>query len=119
MAASIWQSLSRNARFSILAFLAAAALSIFSMGALGYAIYYLVAPFLNKSIDSLQGGSTWPTVIFAGMCWSVSFLLAGVSYHYTSKWKFPSVASKVIYGFVLWLWILIVWYLLLNFKIVQ
>lgn len=119
MAASIWQSISKNARFSILAFIASLALSIVSMGALGFGIYYLVAPFLNKSIDSLEGDSTWPTVIFAGMCWSVGFLLAGLLFHHTTKWKFPPIASKVIYGFVLWLWIFVVWYLLLNFKIVQ
>lgn len=115
----MWQSLSRNAKFSILAFFATLALGVFSMGALGMAIYYLVAPFLNKSIDTLEGDSTWPTVIMVGMCWSFGFLIAGVVFHYTTKWRFPPFASKAVYVFVLWLWILIVWYLLLNFKIVQ
>jgi hypothetical protein len=119
MTKSIWQSLSRNARFSILAFFVTLAAGVFSMGALGLGIYYLVAPVLNKSIDSLAGDSAWPTMIFAGMCWSIAFLLAGGAYYYTSKWQWPATASNIIYGLVLWLWIFVVWILLLNFRIVQ
>jgi hypothetical protein len=116
---SIWNSLSLNARISIVAFIITMVLGLLSMGALGMVLYYPVAPLLNKSIDTLQGDRTWPTVIMVGMLWSFGFLLAAGGYHYSVKWTLPGVASYFIYGFILWLWALVLWYLFLNFKIVQ
>jgi hypothetical protein len=115
----MWKTLSPNARFSIVAFVVTLGLGLLSMGALGLALYYLVFPFLNKDIDSLQGDSAWPTIILVGMLWSFGFLFAGVVYHYLAKWKLPKYIGYSAYALILWVWILILWYVCLNYKIVN
>ena len=115
----MWKSLSGTTRFSIIAFIVTLALGLFSMGALGMALYYLVFPFLNKDIDSLQGDSAWPTIILVGMLWSFGFLYAGLAYHYLVKWKLPKYLGYTAYVLILWIWILILWYVCLNYKIVN
>ena len=93
---SIWQSWSVTTRFSILAFCGSMALSLLSMGALGYLLYYPVAPLLPESIDTLPGDTTWPSVIFAGMVWSFGFLLAGIAFHYSNRQNLQKVIMYVI-----------------------
>jgi hypothetical protein len=111
---SLWQSWSTTTRFSIVAFVIAAALSVLSMGALGFALYYPVALALPYSIDQLQGDATWPSIIMAGMTWSLGFLWAGLILHYlklkiTKRWQ-----SVLLYILILWLWDYIVWFTILT-----
>ena len=58
----MWKKFSGTTKFSIVAFILTLALGLLSMGALGYGLYFLVAPVLDKDIDSLRGDTTWPTV---------------------------------------------------------
>jgi len=115
----MWKTLSPNARFSIIGFIVTLGLGLLSMGVLGLGLYYLVFPFLNKDIDSLQGDAAWPTIILVGMLWSFGFLFAGMVYHYLIKWKSPKYIGNIAYVFVLWVWILVLWYVCLNYPIVN
>jgi len=112
----MWRKLSGNARFSIAAFVLTLALGLLSMGAYGYGLYFLVAPFLNKNIDTLRGDITWPTVLWVGIFSSLGFLIAGAVFHYLRS-RVGEIISYVIYAGVLWCWVWIVWYLFLNFPI--
>ena len=78
----MWKRFSGNARFSIVAFFLTLALGLLSMGAYGYGLYFLVAPFLEKDIDALRGDITWPTILMIGMLSSLGFLFAGAAFHY-------------------------------------
>ncbi len=114
----MWKKLSGTTKFSIVAFLLTLALGFLSMGALGYGLYFLVAPMLDKDIDSLRADTTWPTVLLVGMLSSFGFLFGGVAFHYL-RTRIKELASYIVYIIILWLWILSVWYLFLNFEIVQ
>ena len=94
-------------------------LSLLSMGALGYLLYYPVALLLPESIDTLAGDSVWPSVIFAGMLWSFGFPLAGVASHYAARQGLQKTFIYFIYGIVLWTWDFLVWFSIIHFKIVQ
>lgn len=89
------------------------------MGALGYGLYYLVIPILGNRIDELQGDSLWPSMILAGMAWSQSFLFASFVHHALKKHIASEWIMKVIYGFVLWTWILVVWFTIIHFRVVS
>ena len=114
----MWKNLSGTTKFSIVAFILTMALGLLSMGALGYALYYLVAPVLDKDIDSLQGDSTWPTVIAAGMAWSFGFIWSGLAFHFLRK-RIGEFMSYLIYVLILWIWLWMLWYCFLNFNVVQ
>ncbi len=109
---SLWQSFSSVTRFSLIGFLVAAALSIFSIGILGLSLYYPVAPLLPYTIDDLHGDSTWPAIIMAGLAWSVGFLLAALVLHYSKRLK-SRWAITAMYIFVLWIWDYVVWFVIL------
>ena len=116
---SLWRSWSAMTRFSIIAFAVAELLSFLSLGALGYLIYYPVAPLLPESIDSLAGDSVWPSVIFAGMLWSLGFLLAGLSLHYIKTYILKNGLRYLLYGLVLWVWDYLIWFWIIHFSIVN
>jgi hypothetical protein len=114
----MWRKLSGNAKFSIVAFILTLALGLLSKGALGYALYFLVAPVLDKDIDSLRSDITWPTILATGMLSSFGFLLAGAIFHYT-RLHIKEFASYILYAFILWAWVFLIWYIFLNFSIIQ
>lgn len=114
----MWKTLSGTTRFSIVAFIMTMALGLLSMGALGYALYYLVAPFIDTDIETLRGDTTWPTVIGAGMAWSFGFIWGGLAFHYLRK-KIGEFISYVVYVLILWIWLWLVWYCFLNYSIIQ
>jgi hypothetical protein len=114
----MWKNLSGTTRFSIVAFLLTMALGLLSMGALGYGLYFLVAPVLDKDIESLRGDAIWPTVLMVGMLSSFGFLFGSISFHYLRS-KIKELASYIVYVAITWLWILFLWYIFLNFEIVQ
>jgi hypothetical protein len=114
----MWRKLSGNAKFSIVAFVLTLVLGLLSKGALGYALYFLVAPVLEKDIDSLRGDIAWPTVLATGMLSSFGFLVAGAIFHYT-RFHIKEFASYILYAFILWAWVFFVWYVFLNFSIIQ
>ena len=114
----MWKRLSGTTRFSIVAFFLTMALGLLSMGALGYGLYFLVAPVLDKDIDSLRGDTTWPTVLMVGMMSSFGFLWGGLSFHYL-RHLIKELPAYLVYAAILWLWILLLWYAFLNYNIVQ
>ena len=116
---SIWQSWSSMTKFSVIAFVISEVLSFLSLGALGYLVYYAVAPLLPESIDTLNGDSVWPSVIFAGMLWSAGFLLAGLLIHHLKSRIQQKGLKIVLYLLVLWIWDYLIWYSIIHFKVVQ
>lgn len=115
----MWSTFSYATKFSIISFLISGLLGLFSMGALGYGLYYLVKPVLGNRIDELQGDAMWPSIILAGMAWSVSFLIAGWLYSWLIRFNLPSYLNYFAYLFVLWLWILAVWFTIIHFRVVN
>lgn len=87
------------------------------MGFLGYGLYFLVQPILGDRIDELHGDAMWPSTILAGMAWSLAFLLAGWLTQYLHKP--PSFLFYFTYLLILWLWILVVWFTIIHFKVVN
>ena len=114
----MWRNLSGNAKFSIVAFLLTLALGLLSMGALGYGLYFLVSPLLEKDIDSLRGDITWPTILAVGILSSFGFLFAGAAFRYL-RFRIKEIPSYIIYALILWLWIYLLWYIFLNYTIIQ
>lgn len=115
----MWSTFSKPTKFSIVGFVVSGALGLFSMGLLGYGLYYVVQPVLGDRMDEIQGDATWPSLILAGMVWSVGFLLAGGLYSFLSKKNLPLVVQYFCYAMVLWLWALVVWYTIIDFRIVN
>ena len=114
----MWRNLSGNAKFSIVAFLLTLALGLLSMGALGYGFYFLVSPLLEKDIDSLRGDITWPTILAVGILSSFGFLFAGAAFHHL-RFRIKEIPSYIVYAFIIWGWIYLLWYVFLNFTIIQ
>ena len=115
----MWTSFSPTTKFSIIAFVITAALGLLSMGALGYGLYYLVKPLLGNRIDEIHGDASWPSIILAGMAWSVGFIIAGLIHHYLKRFNFGSFVNITLYIVVLWGWILIVWWWIIEFKVIK
>lgn len=112
-----WKELPPIARFSIIAFAIALILGLMSLGAQGYGIYYAVDFALPVSIDTLQGDTLWPSVILAGMAWSIGFLIAGwVCVRIRTGNKYT---IWMIYLIILWMWDYLVWWAIIALKVVQ
>lgn len=114
----MWKKLAGTTKFSIVAFLLTIALGLISMGALGYGLYFLVAPVLEKDIDSLRGDTTWPTILIIGMLSSFGFIFGGFAFHFL-RTVIKEFASYIVYLIIFWLWVLFLWYIFLNYEIVQ
>jgi hypothetical protein len=101
---------------SIVACIVAAILGLLSMGALGgglyYAAYPLLAPFFGNPND-WRGDWVWPTMILAGILWSLSFPVAGYLDHRLVLRRHAPGFRRVIYALVLWGGAAICWALLL------
>jgi hypothetical protein len=115
----MWATFSSVTKFSIIAFLVSGVLGLFSMGALGYGLYFLVKPVLGNRINELQGDTMWPAMILAGMAWSMAFLIAAWCYHWLLKFDLPQAIMNFSYAFILWGWILIVWFIIIHFRVVS
>lgn len=111
-----WESLSSNAKFSIIAFCITAFLGLISMGLLGALLYFPVS-FLFKDVPSINtwhGDWVWPATISVGVFWSLGFILGGFSYHYLIKMGASKVVLYSIYAVILWLWAVFLWYLVIS-----
>jgi hypothetical protein len=104
---------------SLIAFAVTAVLGLVGMGALGFALYYPVAPIVrlrHPPINAWTGDWVWPTMIMVGMAWSIGFLLAGALDQYLAGARASSVIRTVAYGATLWLWALVLWAIALHGK---
>jgi hypothetical protein len=115
----MWSSFSPTTRFSIIAFVITLVLGLLSMGALGYGLYYLVKPILGERIEELKGDTSWPSMILAGMAWSFGFLIAAGLLRFLSKFNLPAFLNYSAYALVLWLWVLMVWWCIIEFRLVK
>lgn len=112
-----WKELPPIARFSIIAFVVALILGLMSLGAEGFGIYYAVEFALPVSINSVHGDSVWPSIIVAGMAWSIGFLIAGwICVRIPSKNKYT---IWMIYLIILWSWDYLVWWAIIALKVVR
>lgn len=112
----------RITRRSTIAFGASLALGLLSMGFLGIALYYPVAPVLLLRFppqDRWRGDWVWPAIIGVGMGWSLGFLLAGATNAWLVQRAWPTTLRRLIYLGVLWGWALVVWFACLTFSPVQ
>ena len=103
---------------SVIAFVTTLVLGFASMGFLGIALYYSVAPVLWLRFapeDRWHGDWVWPAIIGVGMAWSVSFLIAGVANHFLVRRRLRASLRRLAYLGILWLWALLVWTLTLMF----
>lgn len=115
----MWSTFSKATKFSILGFLISGTLGLLSMGALGYGLYHIVQPVLADRIDELQGDATWPSLILAGMIWSIAFLIAGGLHSLLSRRNIPVAVLYANYTIVLWVWALVVWFTIIHFRVVN
>jgi hypothetical protein len=112
-----WKDLPPIAKFSVIAFAIALILGLMTLGAEGFAIYYAVGFALPVSIDTLQGDVVWPSVILAGMAWSIGFLIAGwISLRLRTQNKYT---TWIVYLIILWVWDYLVWWAIIALKVVQ
>ncbi len=83
------------------------------MGALGFGLYYLTYPLhypLFGDINDWKGKDLfWPSVIWAGMLWSASFLLAGFNDVKLKRTQASKTKRVLVYGVILWLGAGAVW----------
>lgn len=110
-----WKSLSANTQYSIIACIVAAILGLLSMGILGFALYYPVC-FLFKnypSINSWRGDWVWPATISVGIFWSLGFIFSGLAAHFLAKITSSKIIIYFVYGFILYLWAAILWYIVI------
>lgn len=102
---------------SIVAAIVVAVLGLFSMGILGAGLYYPAAPVLllkYPSFNSWHGDWVWPTVILAGMAFSVGFLIAGRLNLFLESRQSSKAVRVLTYIAILWAWNLCVWFMLLS-----
>lgn len=112
-----WKEIPPVTRFSVIAFAITLIAGLMSLGAQGYGIYYAVGFALPVSIDTLHGDTVWPSVILAGMAWSIGFLIAGwICVRIQTRNKY---ALWITYLIILWMWDYLVWWAIIALKVVQ
>jgi hypothetical protein len=106
---------------SIITCLVMLGLSFAGMGALGFLVYFPVAPVLNLWFPphgTWHGDWLWPTTIITGMMWSFSFLGAGfINVLLEKSGKTKQWQRRTIYTIILWLWALAVWGIALSGRV--
>ena len=103
-------------KWSLGAFVVTLVLGLLSMGALGAALYYLCYPVLapfHGNLNSWHGDWVWSATIWAGMLWSVSFLVAGLLNLKLEAQGISAPWRGVAYAAVLWIGAIAIWALLL------
>ncbi len=108
---------SLNTKIALAGLVAASALSILSMGTLGYILYYPVSIFLKNFDAPAQwtGDWVWPTTIWVGLLWSFGFVLAGVLTYFLLKASGGRYITYMTYPIFLWIWAYFLWYLFLSY----
>ncbi len=104
-------------RGSVLAFLAAAGLSVLSLGYLSFIPYLAASPILRlfyPPIWEAKGPWLWPVLVGAGILWSFSFLVAGGFDAYLKAKGRASAFRWAVYLAVLWLGAIAAWGFMLH-----
>jgi len=101
---------------SAIAFAVTLAVGLLSMGALGAALYYacylVFSPFYGD-LNEWRGDWVWNATIWAGMLWSISFLVAGWFNLQLERRASAPTLRHAVYAGVLWLGAALIWALLL------
>ena len=102
-------------KWSLVAFAAALALGFLGMGALGAALYYACYPVLGPfygNLNNWHGDWVWSATIWAGILWSLTFLIAGGLNLYFTPYA-PPLLRGIGYVLVLWIGAALIWALIL------
>ncbi len=102
-------------KWSLAAFAVALVLGFISMGALGAALYYVCYPLLGPfygSLDNWHGDWVWSATIWAGILWSLTFLVAGGLNLCLTRYA-PVLLRAIGYVLVLWFGAALIWALIL------
>jgi hypothetical protein len=103
-------------KWSVVAGVAAAALSFLSLGLLGYVLYYAAYPIVALAYPPLTAwrpDTVWPLIVGAGIVWSLSFLPAGVLDHALAARGVAAGRRRMAYVLVLWAGAVIAWLFLI------
>jgi hypothetical protein len=110
-------SLCLQMKRSILGFIAALVIGLLSMGLLGGGLYYAVYPVLRPFYgdpNDWHGDWVWPSLISAGMLWSLSFLAAGLLNVRLEKSAWRTRSRQAVYLAMLWLGAGLIWLIILS-----
>jgi hypothetical protein len=101
-----------------LAFIITLIVGLFSMGALGFVLFYpvypVLAPFFGGPDEWPSGDWLWSSTIAAGMAWSFSFLVAGLLNRRLEQVGWRAHYRKAIYVAVLWIGAALIWLIILS-----
>ncbi|WP_032913800.1 hypothetical protein [Leptospira santarosai] len=105
-------SLTPNMKFGIIACIILSFLGFFSMGAMGFGLYYLVSS-TSKSFphpDSLSKplDGWWPATD-VGLLWPFGFIFGAIIVHLLEGKGWPNEILYFLYIPILWLWAAILW----------
>lgn len=115
----MWNSIPNNVRISFFIFIILAFLGFFSLGAVGFGLYYLIFPvagFLFPHPDSLHGDWVWPSTIGVGLLWPLGFIFASILFNFLKKRNWPKSILYFLYIPLLWLWVALLWLYFINNK---
>ncbi len=101
---------------SVIAWAVFSAFGLLGMGVLGLGLYYAVYPVLGPHYgdpNRWSGDWVWPAMIWTGLLWPLSFLLAGALHGRLQRRGAAPWLRRLAYALVLWLGALLVWWLAL------
>ncbi|RHX88742.1 hypothetical protein [Leptospira stimsonii] len=108
----MWNSLSPNAKFSVVLSVIFSFLGFFSLGAMGFGLYYLVFP-ISESVfphpNSFHGDWVWPTTILVSILWPLGFIFGAILFDFFKKRGWSTVILYFLYIPILWLWAATLW----------
>ena len=113
-----WHKQTRASRVSLIACLAAFALSVLSMGVLGALLYFISYPVIVPLFGPVDGWSpdwVWGSMILSAMVWSLSFLVAGGVYNRLTASGLAKGLRITAYLAVLWGGAVVSWLLVLTY----
>lgn len=97
---------------SIVAGVVVAVLGLFSMGILGFGLYYACYPLLAPlygNLNDWSGDDVWPATIWAGMVWAMWFPVAGLADLGLKRAGKPNALRVISWLVILWLGAGVVW----------
>lgn len=97
---------------SIIAGVVVAVLGLFSMGILGFGLYYACYPLLAPlygNLNDWHGDDVWPATIWAGMLWAIFFPVAGFIDLKLKRAGAAGAARTLVWLAILWAGAAVVW----------
>ncbi|EQA71064.1 hypothetical protein [Leptospira noguchii] len=101
----MWSSISNNVKINFVIFVILAFLGFFSLGAIGFGLYYLIFPiagFFFPHPDSLHGDWVAPSAILVSILWPLGFIFASILFNFLKKRNWPKDILYFLYIPILW-----------------